>query len=145
MSDLIGKLGRDLVEEKEGKLSQNHSNVPGITTQYQLNELTCIQTNLGYQISDLIGKLGCKLVEEKDNSYPQVKPRPSFGNTTLLHFKQLNFKQTRSNVSELLNNLVIVVVRNDSLYNMVVWNDLFKPIWMRSNVSEPSNVVLILM
>ena len=36
MSDLIGKLSRDLVEEKEGTLSDDYSNVPGITTQDQL-------------------------------------------------------------------------------------------------------------
>ena len=64
MSDLIGKLGQDFVEEKEGKLSQRHLNVPGITAQDRLNELTCIQTNLVYLMSDLISKLECELVKK---------------------------------------------------------------------------------
>ena len=68
MSDLIGKLGRDLVVGKEGKLSQDSSNVPGITTQDWLNKVQRIQTNLRYQISDLIVKLDCELVEEQEGT-----------------------------------------------------------------------------
>ena len=54
------------MEEKEGTLSDDYSNVPGITTHDQLNEVQHIQTNLGYQMYDFIGKLGCELVEEQE-------------------------------------------------------------------------------
>ena len=66
MSDLIGKLGQDLVEEKEGRVSEDYLKVPGITTQDQMNEVQHIQTNFGYHMSDLIGKLGRELVEEQE-------------------------------------------------------------------------------
>ena len=77
-------------------------------------------------MSDLIGKLGRESVEEEEGklSISQTQLRESH----LASFQAVLFKQMRSNVSELLNNLVILVVRNNSLYNMVVWNDLLKPI-----------------
>ena len=107
MSDLIGKLGRDLIEEKEEKLSQDQSNVPGITTQDQLNELTRIQTNLGYQISDLIGKLGRELVEEKEEKLSTSQTQTQLRESPLATFQAASFQADeikRIRASERLSN-----------------------------------------
>ena len=83
MSDVIGKLGRDLVEEKEGTLSEGYSNVPGCTIQDQLNEVQRIQTNLGYQMADIIGKLGRELVEEQEEKISKSQSQTQLRAATL--------------------------------------------------------------
>ena len=81
-----------MVEEKDGKLSQDHSNVPGITTQDQFNELTRIQTNLGYQMSDLIGKLGRKLVEAQEEKLSTSQTQPQLRESHLTTFQAASFQ-----------------------------------------------------
>ena len=59
-----GRGGRGSSRHHDGQRGRHV--ITRLTTQDQLNELTCIQANLGYQMSDFIGKLGRELEEEKD-------------------------------------------------------------------------------
>ena len=70
-------------------------------------------------------------------NYPLV--RPNFRNLILFDLNHFHFKQMRSIVSEPLNDLGILVVWNDILYNLVVLNDFLKLISKRFNVSEHLN------